>query len=228
MAISFVLDLTQVDSKRSKYVCRLCLCKSLTVKHSFLFRVFLSSCLNHLELLSFLFFLFFSLVQYHCHLIKGNMKCGFNLWVRICTLHRNIMIVWPIKWNFFGAFLNNAADFFSFLFFFFLQKMIDTVIRPGTTFSKRTPSALQCFLFAFYKHNTFLSFATVYFSGKKWSLLHPKTSQRSFCLLQFFPRNTLRKIGPKSARKYWVSISDRAHAPWYSLNLTDSIWPPYR
>ena len=32
MAISFVLDLTQVDSKRSKYVCRLCLCKSLTVK----------------------------------------------------------------------------------------------------------------------------------------------------------------------------------------------------
>lgn len=115
MAISFVLDLTQVDSKRSKYVCRLCLCKSLTVKHSFLFRVFLSSCLNHLELalLSFLFFLFFGLVQYHCHLIKGNMKCGFNLWVRICTLHRNIMIVWPIKWNFFGAFLNNA-DFFSY------------------------------------------------------------------------------------------------------------------
>ena len=161
MAISFVLDLTQVDSKRSKYVCRLCLCKSLTVKHSFLFRVFLSSCLNHLELalLSCLFFLFFGLVQYHCHLIKGNMKCGFNLWVRICTLHRNIMIVCPIKWNFFGAFLNNAADFFSFLFFLILQKMIDTVIRPGTTFSKRTPSALQCFLFVFYKHNTFLSFA---------------------------------------------------------------------
>lgn len=121
MAISFVLDLTQVDSKRSKYVCRLCLCKSLTVKHSFPFRVFLSPSLNHLELLSFLFFLFFGLVQYHCHLIKGNMKCGFNLWVRICTLHRNIMIVWPIKWNFFGAFLNNAADFFSFLFFFLTE-----------------------------------------------------------------------------------------------------------
>ena len=72
MAISFVFDLTKVDNKRSKYVCRLCLCKSLTVEHGFLSRVFLSSCLNHPELFffSFLFFLFFGLVQYHCHLIK--------------------------------------------------------------------------------------------------------------------------------------------------------------
>ena len=73
-----------------------------------------------------LFFSFFSSVSFNIivTLIKGNMKCGFNLWVRICTLHRNIMIVWPIKWNFFGAFLNNAADFSSFFLFFFYRRWL--------------------------------------------------------------------------------------------------------
>ena len=37
---------------------------------------------------------------------------------------------------------------------------------------------------------------TVYFSGKRRSLLHPNTAQRSFS------RKTLRKLGPKSARTY--------------------------
>ena len=42
----------------------------------------------------------------------------------------------------------------------------------------------------------------VYFSGKRRSLLHPNTAQRSFFPLQYFSRKTERKIGPKSARKY--------------------------
>ena len=42
----------------------------------------------------------------------------------------------------------------------------------------------------------------VYFWGKRQSLLHPNTAQQSFFPLQFFSRKTLRKIGPKSARKY--------------------------
>ena len=43
---------------------------------------------------------------------------------------------------------------------------------------------------------------TVYFSGKRRSLLHPNTAQRSSFPLQSFSRKTERKIGPKSARKY--------------------------
>ena len=42
---------------------------------------------------------------------------------------------------------------------------------------------------------------SVFFSGKRQSLLHPNTAQRSFAPLQSFSRKTERKIGPKSARK---------------------------
>ena len=50
---------------------------------------------------------------------------------------------------------------------------------------------------------------TVYFSGKRQSLLHPNTARRSFFPLQSFSRKT---------RKYWASISDSAHALWASHN----------
>ena len=42
----------------------------------------------------------------------------------------------------------------------------------------------------------------VYFSGKRWSLLHPNTVQGSFFPLQSYSKKTLRKNVPKSARKY--------------------------
>ena len=59
----------------------------------------------------------------------------------------------------------------------------------------------------------------VYFSGKRRSLLHPNTAQRSF----FFPlQSFLGKVKEKLARKVSVntnaSISDRVHAPWASNN----------
>ena len=66
---------------------------------------------------------------------------------------------------------------------------------------------------------------SAYFLGKRWPLLHQNTVQRS---LSFFP---LRKIGPRSPCKYWVSISGHTHAAWASpdtpLNLFDLIWLPY-
>ena len=66
---------------------------------------------------------------------------------------------------------------------------------------------------------------SAYFLGKRWSLLHQNTVERS---LSFF---TLRKIGPRRACKYLVSISDHTHAAWArpntSLNLFDLIWLPY-
>ena len=43
---------------------------------------------------------------------------------------------------------------------------------------------------------------TVYFSGKRRSLLHPNTAQGSFFPLQSYSKKTLRKNVPKSARKY--------------------------
>ena len=43
---------------------------------------------------------------------------------------------------------------------------------------------------------------TVYFSGKRQSLLHPNTAQGSFYPLQAYSKKTLRKNVPKSARKY--------------------------
>ena len=43
---------------------------------------------------------------------------------------------------------------------------------------------------------------TVYFSGKRRSLLHPNTAQGSFFPLQSYFKKTLRKNVPKSARKY--------------------------
>ena len=46
---------------------------------------------------------------------------------------------------------------------------------------------------------------TVHFSGKSRIIIS---------------RNTYRKIGPKSARKYGASISDRANAPWVSYNTS--------
>ena len=42
----------------------------------------------------------------------------------------------------------------------------------------------------------------VYFSGKRLSLLHPNTAQRSFFPLQSYSKKTLRKNAPKGARKY--------------------------
>ena len=41
----------------------------------------------------------------------------------------------------------------------------------------------------------------VYFSGKRRSLLHPNTEQRSFFPITIFSLENLKKIGPKSARK---------------------------
>ena len=43
---------------------------------------------------------------------------------------------------------------------------------------------------------------TVYFYGKRRSLLHPNTAQGSFFPLQSYSKKTLRKNVPKSARKY--------------------------
>ena len=51
---------------------------------------------------------------------------------------------------------------------------------------------------------------TVYFSGKRRSLLHRNTAQGSFSPLQSYSKKTLRKNVPKSARN--------AHAPWASYN----------
>ena len=39
-----------------------------------------------------------------------------------------------------------------------------------------------------------------------------------FFSLQSFSRKTWRKMGPKSAHRYWASTSDRAHIPWASYN----------
>ena len=43
---------------------------------------------------------------------------------------------------------------------------------------------------------------TVYFSGKRRSLLHPNTAQGSFFPLQSYSKKTLRQNVPKSVRKY--------------------------
>ena len=43
---------------------------------------------------------------------------------------------------------------------------------------------------------------TVSFSGKRRSLLHPKTAKRSFFPLHSYSKKTLRKSAQKSARKY--------------------------
>ena len=43
---------------------------------------------------------------------------------------------------------------------------------------------------------------TIYFSGKRRSLLHPNTAQGSFFPLESYSKKTLRKNVPKSARKY--------------------------
>ena len=65
----------------------------------------------------------------------------------------------------------------------------------------------------------------VYFSGKRRSLLHLNTAQRSF-----FPHYNLflgklkEKLARKARKNTEASISDRAHAPW----VINSIWPPYK
>ena len=41
-----------------------------------------------------------------------------------------------------------------------------------------------------------------YFSGKRSSLLHPNTAQRSFFPLQSYSKKPLRKKAAKGARKY--------------------------
>ena len=55
---------------------------------------------------------------------------------------------------------------------------------------------------------------TVYFSGKRRSLLHLNTAQRSFFPLQSFSRKTSRKIGSKSARiqLFREKLSEKVHA----------------
>ena len=48
----------------------------------------------------------------------------------------------------------------------------------------------------------YFEYFTVYFSGKRRSLLHPNTAQRSFFPLQSYSRKTLRKNAPKGVCKY--------------------------
>ena len=60
---------------------------------------------------------------------------------------------------------------------------------------------------------------SMYFSQEKGEHDYIQTQHNDlFFLLQSFSRKTSRKIGPKSARKYQASISDRAHAPCASHN----------
>ena len=55
---------------------------------------------------------------------------------------------------------------------------------------------------------------SLYISREKGDHYYIQTRHNDrFSPLQSFSRQTLRKIGPKSARKYWASISNRAHAP---------------
>ena len=61
----------------------------------------------------------------------------------------------------------------------------------------------------------------VYFSGKRRSLLHPKTAQRSFFLITIFFFFFFKEKLARKARVHMytdASISDRAHAPWASHN----------
>ena len=53
----------------------------------------------------------------------------------------------------------------------------------------------------------------VYFSGKRRSLLHPNTAQRSFFPLQSFSRKLKEKVARKARVNTDASTSDRAHAP---------------
>ena len=56
---------------------------------------------------------------------------------------------------------------------------------------------------------------SLYISREKDDHYYIQTRRNDlFFPLQSFSTKTSRKIGPKSARKYWASISDRAHAPW--------------
>ena len=54
---------------------------------------------------------------------------------------------------------------------------------------------------------------TVQFSGKRWSLLHPNTAERSFFPLPSISRKTERKICPKARVNTTERVSDRTHAP---------------
>ena len=59
---------------------------------------------------------------------------------------------------------------------------------------------------------------SVYISWGKGDRYYIQTRYNDFFPITMFSWKTLRKISPKSARKYRVSISDRAHAPWPSHN----------
>ena len=48
--------------------------------------------------------------------------------------------------------------------------------------------------------------STLFFSGKRRSLLHPNTAQGPFFPLQSYSKKTLRKNVPKSARKYKQNV----------------------
>ena len=56
---------------------------------------------------------------------------------------------------------------------------------------------------------------TLYFSGKRRSLLHPNTAQGSFFPLQSYSKKTLQKKCPDKRSKIQTKW---AHAPWASFN----------
>ena len=69
------------------------------------------------------------------------------------------------------------------------------------------------------------------FSGKKRTSLYISREKGDHYYIQtrhndlFFPHYNLflgnlkeKHVGQKSVRKYWVSLSDRAHVPWASHN----------
>ena len=59
---------------------------------------------------------------------------------------------------------------------------------------------------------------TVYFSGKKQSLLHPTIAQGFFSPLESYSNKTLRQNVPKSARKYKRNVLMPSGHPIILLN----------
>ena len=59
---------------------------------------------------------------------------------------------------------------------------------------------------------------TVYFSGKRQSLLHPTIAQGFFSPLESYSKKTLRQNVPKSARKYKRNVLMPSGHPIILLN----------
>ena len=55
---------------------------------------------------------------------------------------------------------------------------------------------------------------SLYISREKTIIISSKHGATIFFPITIFFYENLKKNWPKSARKYWASISDRAHAPW--------------